>query len=147
MRPGAVVEAHGQSLRQDLLLDPVDERMERRWGIANGSAAAMSESGDVEVAEEIIRVGIEVCHAAVVVVGCFVWDDGVGLDGMLADFTRKKGTSAVGIGSLYVGGCEDQRAHDGEPYQAVICHDLATCLAVLRKVWIRSLDDGLVLLN
>jgi hypothetical protein len=44
----------------------------------------MPESGDLEVAEEVIHVGIKVHHATVVVVRCLVRDDGVSLNSRLA---------------------------------------------------------------
>jgi hypothetical protein len=50
----------------------------------------MPESRDVEVAEEIIHVSIKVHHATVVVVGCLVRDDGVGLDKKLAELYEKR---------------------------------------------------------
>jgi hypothetical protein len=99
--PDRVVEAYGQSLWQDFLLDPVDERMKRGGRITNRSTAAMFKSRDVEVAEEIIHVSIEVHHATVVVVGSLVRDDGVGLDKKLAELYEKRHNSRRD--SLYVG--------------------------------------------
>ena len=111
MCPGRVVEANVHSLWQDFLLDPVDERMKRGGRSTNRSTAAMSESGDVEVAEEIIHVSIKFHHATVVVVGSLVRDDGVGLDKKLAELYEKGHNGRMD--SLYVGGYENQRAHDG----------------------------------
>lgn len=76
-----IVETHGQGLRHDVLLDPVDERMERGGRLAAGSATiAMSEARDLVVAEEVVDVGVKVLHAVVVVVGRLVRDDIVGLE-------------------------------------------------------------------
>jgi len=83
--PGCVVEAHGQSLWHDFLLDPVDERMKGGGRLSSRSTLAMSESRNMEVAEEIIHVSIKVHYATVVVVGCLVRDDGISLNKRLAE--------------------------------------------------------------
>jgi hypothetical protein len=83
--PGRVVEAHRQDLRHDFLLDPVDERMERGGRLTGSTTVAMPESGDLEVAEEVIHVSIKVHHATVVVVSCLVRDNAVGLNKRLAE--------------------------------------------------------------
>lgn len=85
MCPGRIVEAHGQGLRNDVLLDPVDERMERGGRLTGRTTFAVPESGDLEVAEEVTHVGIKVHHATVVVVSCLVRDNAVGLNKRLVE--------------------------------------------------------------
>jgi len=65
--------------------------MERSGRLTAGSATtAMPEPRDLEVAEEVIHVGIKVHHTTVVVVSSLVRDDAVGLNKRLAGASRGK---------------------------------------------------------
>jgi hypothetical protein len=88
--PSRVVEAYRQGLWHDSLFNPVDERMERGRRLTSRTTVAMRESGDLEVAEEVIHIGVKVLHATVVVVSSLVRDNAISLKKRLAKLQEER---------------------------------------------------------